>query len=131
MLYKHDIEDRFDTICWEKSGFVSHTKRTAEATKHGSTSIMKDKHVTMNSRTKNRVRTLMQCISKQKLEKSLIFISIPHVAKDVWSLNQSFVHRLSKKNLSSSPCGEKLISFSFHLTYVKTILIVSLFNNTY
>ena len=32
MLYKHDIEDHSDTICWKKSGFVSHTKHTAEAT---------------------------------------------------------------------------------------------------
>ena len=31
MLYKHDIEDRSDTIVG-KSSFVSHTKHTAEAT---------------------------------------------------------------------------------------------------
>ena len=30
MLYKHDIEDRSDTIVG-KSGFTSHTKHTAEA----------------------------------------------------------------------------------------------------
>ena len=30
MLYKHDIEDRSDTNVG-KSGFVSHTKHTAEA----------------------------------------------------------------------------------------------------
>ena len=42
-----------------KSGFVSHTKHTVEATKHGSTSIMKDKHVTMNSRIKKKMRTLV------------------------------------------------------------------------
>ena len=60
MLYKHDIEDRSDTICWKNLVFVSHTKtHAAEATKHGSTSIMNDKHVTMNSRIKKKMRTLV------------------------------------------------------------------------
>ena len=31
MLYKHDIEDRSDTI-FGKSGFVSHTEHIAKAT---------------------------------------------------------------------------------------------------
>ena len=61
MLYKHDIEDRSDTIVgkiWFSYLIQKHTQRKQQI--HGSTSIMNDKHVTMNSRIKKKMRTLMQ-----------------------------------------------------------------------
>ena len=41
MLYKHDIENRSNTICWKIWFYISYKTHNG-SNKHGSTSIMRD-----------------------------------------------------------------------------------------
>ena len=83
MLYRFEIEDRSDTICWKN--------RCAQQKKNASTSLENDNMCYVSFRIREQ-ECVPWCgeiqIKDQKfLGRLLIFTPIPLDAQDVWSLN--------------------------------------------
>ena len=137
MLYKHEIENHFETICWENTWKIQFciSYKNTQWNINRSTSFMWDSMQHLNFRNKEWeiVPWYNEIQNKWRLDLGSlsIFTPIPQCAQDVRYINQSYMYlfkgitkcfSLKTNSKSSSPFNHTYISALRQLLYLITLI---------